>query len=298
MLGNWISQTTTTTGTGALTLAAVTGYPTFAAQFVLGQRFEYMLLNDDGTPLEAGIGYLASTTSLVREFVKATYSAGTYNDNGATAVALGAGSKRVICAVEAGNVRPGLSAVQTAFGANITFPDGLQLSSNGKTLGANTPIASCLFWPGGKPITGLAVSVSTAAGSGADRIQAGLYSVLPSGLPGDLICRSGDMLPNTTGNKVGSLVGGNRRLPAGWYWWVVASSINPVVLAYNGGNLAHGAIATPMGTAPAYGWNARNSMFQAAALASGWTALPQTITLAYASSVTSDFAPTVGAITL
>ena len=103
MLGNWIKQTSTSTGTGNLTLAAVTGFPTFANQFAAGEYFYYTILNDsDGTPMESGIGHMSDSATLVRDKPLATFVAGTYNDNDPAAVTLAAGTKRVICSMEQG----------------------------------------------------------------------------------------------------------------------------------------------------------------------------------------------------
>ena len=68
MIGDWIRQTTSSTGTGNLTLAAVTDYPTFNNIFGLLKYFRYTILRaTDGKPLERGIGHMSSSTVLVRD---------------------------------------------------------------------------------------------------------------------------------------------------------------------------------------------------------------------------------------
>jgi hypothetical protein len=84
LVGNLCQDTTTTTGTGAITLAnsvpttAPAGSTTFAAAFSpaavfpINNIFYYI---SDGTNVEAGIGTLTSATNLTRDFVM--YSANT-----------------------------------------------------------------------------------------------------------------------------------------------------------------------------------------------------------------------------
>lgn len=96
MLGNWIKQSTTDTGTGNLALSAVTGHPTFAAEFAGTTRFAYTITDADGLPIERGVGYLSGGV-LVRERVRATYASGVYTGANAAAVSIPTGTKYVIC---------------------------------------------------------------------------------------------------------------------------------------------------------------------------------------------------------
>ena len=69
MLANRVNETSATTGTGNLTLdGAVTNFRTFTSQFVTNQRIAYSIDNESGA-YEHGIGYLSSSTVLVRETV-------------------------------------------------------------------------------------------------------------------------------------------------------------------------------------------------------------------------------------
>lgn len=78
MLKDRVQETTTTTGTGDLTVAAVNGYSTFNTAFGIGtpttNLFFYVINHD--TKWEAGIGYMSAATTLVRSVVLAG-SAGT-----------------------------------------------------------------------------------------------------------------------------------------------------------------------------------------------------------------------------
>ena len=86
-------ETTTTTGTGAITLAgAVTGYRTFNTAIGLNVLTDYVIVGVDGSGVptgewEVGEGYLSASTTLVR-MVPLSGSA-------ATPVNFSAGTKRV-----------------------------------------------------------------------------------------------------------------------------------------------------------------------------------------------------------
>ena len=84
-----VKDTTTTTGTGDLTLSgtAPTGYQTFNAAVGQGPRFYYAIVSA-GAEWEVGRGYLSGATTLVRETVLASSNSG-------AVVSLSSGSKDV-----------------------------------------------------------------------------------------------------------------------------------------------------------------------------------------------------------
>lgn len=69
MFADRVKDSTTTTGTGNVTLsgAAPTGFQTFASRFAVGVRFYYAIAA--GAEWETGIGYLSASDTLVRERV-------------------------------------------------------------------------------------------------------------------------------------------------------------------------------------------------------------------------------------
>jgi hypothetical protein len=94
LVADRVKETSTTTGTGAFTLAgAVTGYQSFA---IVGDgNYTYYVI-EDGTWWETGIGlYTSSGTTLTRTAVIASSGGGGSSAN--TAVNWGAGSKNVFC---------------------------------------------------------------------------------------------------------------------------------------------------------------------------------------------------------
>lgn len=102
MLGTRVKETTTTTGTGDITLAgAAADFQSFYTAFPeLGKRFSYGILASGGG-WEVGVGYLSASDTLVRERVRET-SAGV-----ASQLDLQAGTHTVICDVDSGSL-PGV----------------------------------------------------------------------------------------------------------------------------------------------------------------------------------------------
>ena len=79
-----VKETSTTTGTGNITvLGAVSQYQPIT-KFAVNQRFSYGFVGQTGTEWETGIGYRTDATTVVREFpqdgsaaVPVNFSAGT-----------------------------------------------------------------------------------------------------------------------------------------------------------------------------------------------------------------------------
>lgn len=74
MYADRVQETTTTTGTGTITLAgAVPGFRTFTSAFATGERIRYCIAL--GAEWEVGEGDLATTTTLTRVNVFASSNA-------------------------------------------------------------------------------------------------------------------------------------------------------------------------------------------------------------------------------
>lgn len=98
---NRVKETSTTTGTGDLTLAgAVTGFQTFNAAFATNKQFEYAIEPQTANgEWEAGEGYLSGASTLVR----ARPLTGSAGDN--TLVTFSAGTKNVFATLNAYGAR-------------------------------------------------------------------------------------------------------------------------------------------------------------------------------------------------
>ena len=131
---NRVQETTTTGGTGTLTLAgAVTGYITFASGFSTGTSLFYTIDNGVGE-WEIGIGTLVTTGTLSRVTVIAS-------SNGGALVNFGSGTKRVFCSAPTRSLVPDQDSksgyVLTTDGTDPAWTQTL----NGITIGGTTPAA-------------------------------------------------------------------------------------------------------------------------------------------------------------
>lgn len=228
-LANWVRATSATTGTGNLTLSAVTGYVTPASAFGNGVRFRYVLLDDsDGTPRESGIGYLSSG-ALVRELVQATYSGGTYTEatsNSSMSATSLSGTTRVICSpmhidlaqIPVAGITSGTQADDIFAPFNFESPatGSIALSSSSRSF--YIPVLLC--WT--HVVDAFCIRVTATVGSS----DFGLYDVLPNGMPGDLLIgwENQSVTANTTmaytfsSRTHGKWAAANRIIPPGWYW--------------------------------------------------------------------------------
>lgn len=96
-----VKETTTTTGTGNITLAgAVTQFRSFSSAFTTGANafaaevFYYAIVGQSGSEWEVGKGYITSATNMVRLQVFAS-------SNSNNAVNFSAGTKDVFCTIPA-----------------------------------------------------------------------------------------------------------------------------------------------------------------------------------------------------
>ena len=109
MLGDWIKHTSTTTGTVALTIASVSGFPGFGDVFAAGRVVRYAIMDDAGKPIERGVGTLTNSTTLTRTWPTATWVSGVLDDTAPSAASLAAGTKTVLIAAEAGAWMPAIA---------------------------------------------------------------------------------------------------------------------------------------------------------------------------------------------
>ena len=200
MLGTWIYQTTTTTGTGNLTLASVSGYPEFSTQFSSGQRFQYQILDDStGAPIESGIGYLSSG-ALVRERIECTMVSGTFDNTTPTAVSLAAGTKRVICSVSAASVSS--SAVGTYNAGAKGFGDSTMVFGAGGTYNVTSGrgYAFPFSLVSAQEIDAVFCRV-TQTGAAGTVFRGAIYSIGADGLPDVQLALGATVAVDTTGQK-------------------------------------------------------------------------------------------------
>lgn len=113
-----VKETSTTTGTGSVTLAgAATGYRTFAAALTTGTSVDYCIAQQDGSQWEVGEGVFTSPSTLSRDTVYSNSSSTT------SLINFGAGTKDVFVAVPSNDFERYLSNGQiVAFSTNQAMP--------------------------------------------------------------------------------------------------------------------------------------------------------------------------------
>lgn len=133
-LANRIQETTTTGGTGTITLGgAVTGYLTFASSFSTSDVLFYTIDNGIGE-WEIGIGTLLTTGTLSRDTVIAS-------SNGGALVNFSSGTKRVFCSAPTRALVPDQDS-KTGFVLTTDGTDPLWTQTlNGITIGNTSPAA-------------------------------------------------------------------------------------------------------------------------------------------------------------
>lgn len=225
-LGNWVKQTTTTTGTGNLTLSSVSGYPTANDVFGVEVTFPYTIWDSTGAPIECGTGHLSTSTTLVRDFVRATYSAGTYTSvNSATGqVNLAAGTYTIGCSIDDSSVyvEPArtFSRVHGTANYRIHSPRNI-LVRNATTVAWNTAnrlYAFPIYISERGPFDAFVVRCSTAAGNS----DIALYEVGPDGLPGNLVVSSAAV--SFAGN-MNFATFTSQAIQPGWYFFAFNTSL-------------------------------------------------------------------------
>jgi hypothetical protein len=189
MLGNWIYQTTTTTGTGNLTLSAVSGFPTLSTQFAVNDLIKYQILDDTtGAPIESGIGFINGTGELVRQTPQASYVGTTYTEVDVTAVNLPSGTKRVICAAGAGTLIAAAPAAAPAVVKGYGDAHTASAVTTSTLTVVNRAAAVPFIRAVDKALTGIAFrNNSSSAGTSA---KIGLYTIGEDGLPDRLIAET------------------------------------------------------------------------------------------------------------
>jgi hypothetical protein len=253
MLGNWIKETTTTSGTGNITLAgAATGFATFDAQFPNAtlQYFYYLL--EDGNNREYGIGHLTASTTLVRDRVLAKLVSGTYtrySGSGAgTPITLSGGTAYVYCDIGAEwGGGPGFEDDTTTGVCNLgectEYTTNAAITQDFQYYTPIKPVVSGLY-------SGINLHYQTAAGD----VKSGIYDVGVNGLPDRLLASHSTGTTITTGNVTLSFSANVFLQARRWYFFSVlqSGSCNMLRVLYGnvtGGTLKKGSDGTQAGYA-------------------------------------------------
>lgn len=287
MLANWVKCTTTTTGTGDLTLTPVLGFPSFADVFSIGQIVAYSIINGSGEPVEEGVGSYSAADTLARTFPCATYVSGVYDVTAPSAVSLSGTNTVVVSSIR--GMAPTLPQINTAAAARYYSDPAHSMSLAVRACLAGDLWAIPMRFDCGRPIDAFALEVTTLGTGAVARV--GLYSVGANGLPGNLIVESANIDCSTTGIKVATFDAVS--VPPGWYYMLLVCKTAGVSFrAYNGGNVGTINGTTPLGQAA---FNAPYTSARVAGWNNSWTSMPTTAPTGTWTLITAtaEYAPAV-----
>lgn len=250
MRANGLDHTTTTTGTGALTLASVSGYPSFDDVFgATGTRWvDYTILDANDVPIEGGIGEIAlATMVLTRTRVTWTWNGTTYDVAPSGGLSLASGTKRVICAPAANSIAvnhpPFRSTSLQDEGRGFLLPTGgANFNATHQRVGA-----ALLYWPWNAPIDRAVARCAAAYTGGTVYFGVAFYELASDGIPGKRLALFDSWTTNplqSTSVQVSNALSSPVLIPSGWYWFAWLAT-------FTGGSGTPQYHASQIGQAPA-----------------------------------------------
>ena len=133
VINDRVKETTTTTGTGAVSLdGAVTGFETFAAGIGNSNTTYYAIVHQTANEFEVGLGTLDSDSS---DLTRTTVISSSNSDS---AVDFAAGTKDVFCTIHASKLVFEDNNNDATVGRNLTVTGDLTVSGDDITMGTNT----------------------------------------------------------------------------------------------------------------------------------------------------------------
>ena len=139
VINDRVKETTTTTGTGTVSLAgAVTGFETFAAGIGNSNTVYYCIAHQDQAEFEVGLGTLDGDSS---DLARTTIISSSNSDS---AVDFSAGTKDVFCTIPASKLIFEDANNDVTIGRNLTVTGDLTISGDDLTLTTNTSGAALI----------------------------------------------------------------------------------------------------------------------------------------------------------
>lgn len=223
MLAVNVQESTTTTGTGNITLAGSSeDGRTFTSQYDVNARFTYYI-DDRAGGFENGIGYLSSSTVLVREVI-------IDSSNSGALVNFGAGTKQVYVGSSTINTMSQSSLEYSNIGGIQKYATTSNFVSRSATvsLSANRIYYIPALITRASVIDSLGVRVAIGAGTASDNLIIGLYEADPTTAnPGNRIFSTGQLDPSVSAFVTGSVV--EKLIQPGWYYLAVWCDVSPTL---------------------------------------------------------------------
>ena len=198
MIKSNVQETTTTTGTGSITLSGASeNGETFTSNYALNIRFPYYI-DDRAGNYEEGVGYLSGTTTLVRE--------SPLKGSAALPVNFGAGTKEVFVGANSTSfVKDALGL--SDLGSSVKFmnsANAIRLNST-HTMVANRQYFFEAAYNRAVVVDLMATQITTGAGTASNNMHIGLYEIDPTtGKAGSLLIEATGLDPSVSGLVSGS----------------------------------------------------------------------------------------------
>ena len=139
VINDRVKETTTTTGTGTVSLAgAVTGFETFAAGIGNSNTVYYCIAHQDQAEFEVGLGTLDGDSS---DLARTTIISSSNSDS---AVNFSSGTKDVFCTIPASKLIFEDANNDVTIGRNLTVTGDLTISGDDLTMATNTSGAALI----------------------------------------------------------------------------------------------------------------------------------------------------------
>ena len=139
VINDRVKETTTTTGTGAVSLGgAVTGFETFAAGVGNSNTTYYAIVHQTANEFEVGLGTLDGDSS---DLTRTTVISSSNSDS---AVSFAAGTKDVFCTIPASKLIFEDANNDATIGRNLTVTGDLTISGDDLTMATNTSGAALI----------------------------------------------------------------------------------------------------------------------------------------------------------
>lgn len=234
MLGNGAYETTTTSGTGTITLSAVSGRPRFSDVAAVGNIVPYEI--KDGSNYEWGYGTVSASNTLARTTITAKYVSGTYTNTGTiTAITLSGNAADVYLSATASTHYQNMAGLSAAGGIKGIHGSPITSAVSGTiALTANrlymTPIRFDAY---SGECSGFRIWVNS-AGAASTSIRLGLYQIGADGYPGMLMISTGTQAVDATGYFTVA-ASANKWINTGDYFLGLCSDGAPTIQANGAG---------------------------------------------------------------
>jgi hypothetical protein len=236
---NFVQQTTTsiagTSGNGAVTMTAISGYPTFTAALGSATRTVVYVMEQTSThQMEKGMGSVSSAGVLTRTRPQVTWDGTTFKDGSSgavTALAFGstptAGDVVIRLTPTAEQMFPALHSrsVLSTGDSWRDYPLSMHLNASNSgqtwTMATGSQYYTLYRMDMAGLLSGIQIEVFGTAVNPSN-VKLGLYEIGPDGMPGNLIVAFNTISTNTTGIKADTATatwstGGPVWVTPGWY---------------------------------------------------------------------------------